>query len=164
MALNNMANLKLGQLGHIAGSNANNTSATSLASTCRGSSSSTSMRDSFRIGGTSVSTTQTSSGSGDSKGEFGVRVKGDVGEYMGASGGNELIEENGLTTSMNSTTGIWSVEVNESGSGSLYQSRIANNNNNVDDYEGYFNRTHGDIVIGFASPFTEKDKKRASAV
>ena len=122
------------------------------------------MRDSFRIGSTSVLTTQTSSGSGESKGEFGVRVKGDVGDYMGASSGNELIEENGLTTSMNSITGIWSVEINESSPGSLYQSRIANNTNNADDYEGYFNRTHGDIIIAFTTPFTEKDKKQASAV
>jgi len=159
-----MANLKLGQLGHIAGGNGNNTSQTSLAATCRGSASSTSMRDSFRIGTVGVSTTKIGSTYGDSKGQFGIRFKGDVGAYMGADSGDELVQDGALTTSMDESNGQWFVEASETSAGSLYQSRIANRSTNVDDYEGYFNRTHGDIVIGFQSPYTEKDKKQASAV
>ena len=64
VALNNPSNLKLGQLGHIAGGNANNTSATSLASTCRGSASSTSMWGDFKIGTVTISSTKTAGGRG----------------------------------------------------------------------------------------------------
>ena len=50
MALNSPTNLKLGQLGHIAGGNGNSTSATSLGATCRGSAASTSMWGDFKCG------------------------------------------------------------------------------------------------------------------
>ena len=160
-----MANLKLGQLGHIAGGNANNTTQTSLASTCRGAASSTSMRNDFRIGSVSVTTTKVSGDVGESKGEFGIRFKGDVGEYMGATSGNELIEEGQLTTGIDSDNWMADIEAVEGGVvGSKYQDRIANNSTNSSDYEGYFNRTHGDVIINFNQPHTSKDKLRASAV
>ena len=165
MALNTPSNLKLGQLGHIAGGNANSTSQTSLASTCRDAASSTSMRNDFRIGGVSVTNTFVSGSVGISKGEFGIRFKGDVGEYMGATGGNELVDEGQLTTGIDADDYMADIEAIEGGVvGSLYQSRIANRSTNSSDYEGYFNRTHGDVIINFNQPHTAKDKLRASAV
>ena len=165
MALSTMANLKLGQLGHIAGGNANITTQTSLAVTCRGASSTTKMRDDFRIGGVSVTNTFVSGDVGISKGEFGIRFKGDVGEYMGATGGNELVEEGQLTTGIDANNWMADIEAVEGGVvGSLYQDRIANRSTNSSDYEGYFNRTHGDVIINFNQPHTAKDKLRASAV
>ena len=166
MALNSPSNLKLGHLGHIAGGNANSTSQTSLASTCRGSAASTRMWADFKIGGVTVTNTKVS-GNVDysgSKGEFGMRFKGDVGEYMGATGGNQLIEENLLTQYIDSNDYASNVEATEASPGSFYQDRIANRSTNSSDYEGNFDRTHGDVIINFQSSFTEKDKLRANAV
>ena len=167
MALNSPSNLKLGQLGHIAGGNANITSQTSLASTCRGSAASTRMWADFKIGGVTVTNTKVS-GNVDysgSKGEFGMRFKGDVGEYMGATGGNELVDEGQLTTGIDADDYMADIEAIEGGVvGGLYQSRIADRSTNASDYEGYFNRTHGDAVIAFNQPHTAKDKLRATAV
>ena len=110
VALNNPSNLKLGQLGHIAGGNANNTSATSLASTCRGSASSTSMWGDFKIGTVTISSTKTAGGTGQDKGTFGMRFKGDVGDYMDATRGNQLVLEGQLTTAMDSSNWVGYVE------------------------------------------------------
>jgi len=164
VALNNPSNLKLGQLGHIAGGNANNTSATSLASTCRGSASSTAMWGDFKIGGVTISTVKTAGGTGASQGTFGMRFKGDVGDYMDATGGNQLVEESQLTTGINSTLWDGYIEASEGSAGSLYQTRIANRSTNSSDYEGNFNRTHGDVTIAFSSTYSSYDKKRAFAV
>ena len=159
-----MANLKLGQLGHIAGGNANITTQTSLAVTCRGASSTTKMRDDFRIGGVSVTNTFVSGDVGISKGEFGIRFKGDVGEYMGATGGNELVEEGQLTTGIDANNWMADIEAVEGGVvGSLYQDRIANRSTNSSDYEGSFSLSQGTVTISFQQSFTQKDKFRANA-
>ena len=163
VALNSPSNLKLGQLGHIAGGNANSTSATSLASTCRGSAAATAMWNDFKIGSVTVTETLVFGGDGDDKTQFGIRFKGDVGDYMGATNGNELIEVNGLTTGIDPDDDARNIEATEIGNGSLY-SRIQDRLTNRIDYEGYYNTTHGTAVFMFQDLFQESDKKRAAAV
>ena len=164
VALNNPTNLKLGVLGHIAGGNANTTSATSLGATCRGSTGTeTSMWDDFKIGSVSVSSTYVCGSTGSDKTQFGIRFKGDVGDYMDADSGNELVLEGELITGIDSNGHQRNVEATETGSGSLY-SRIQDRLTNRVDYEGYYNTTHGDAVFMFQDLFQESDKKRASAV
>ena len=165
VALNNPSNLKLGQLGHIAGGNANNTSATSLASTCRGSASSTSMWGDFKIGTVTISSTKTAGGTGQDKGTFGMRFKGDVGDYMDATSGNQLVQEGQLTTAMNDSDWTGYIEASESNAGGLYQTRIADRSTNAADYEGDFDKHHlTTIVIGFSNMYSSYDKKHAEAV
>ena len=160
MALNNPSNLKLGQLGHIAGGNANSTS---LASTCRGSSASTAMWGDFKIGSVIVTSTLVFGGDGDDKTQFGIRFKGDVGDYMDATNGNELVLEALLITGIDPNGDARNIEASESGAGSKYQDRIANRSANASDYEGYYNTTHGTVTFAFQQTFTQKDKLRASA-
>lgn len=163
MALNNPSNLKLGQLGHIAGGNANSTSATSLASTCRGSAASTSMWGDFKIGSVTVTSTLVFGGDGDDKTQFGIRFKGEVGDYMDATNGDQLVEVGELTTGIDPDGDARNIEASESGSGSKYQDRIANRSANASDYEGYYNTTHGTATFSFQQTFTQKDKIRANA-
>ena len=163
MALNSPSNLKLGQLGHIAGGNANSTSQTSLASTCRGSAASTAMWGDFKIGGVTVATTHVSGPSGNNKGTFGIRFKGDVGDYMGATSGNELVNEGQLTDEIDPNDYASNVEASESSPGSKYQDRIANRSTNSSDYEGSFSLSQGTVTISFQQSFTQKDKFRANA-
>ena len=164
VALNSPSNLKLGVLGHIAGGNANTTSATSLGGTCRGSTGTeTSMWDDFKIGEVSIASTYVSGGSGSDKTQFGMRFKGDVGEYMGATSGDELVLEGELITGIDANGHVRIVEASENGNGSLY-SRIQDRLLNINDYEGYYNTTHGDASFWFQSIYQEQDKKRATAV
>ena len=156
MALNSPSNLKLGQLGHIAGGNGNSTSATSLGATCRGSAASTSMWGDFKIGSTAII-----SDSGNYNGEariyWKIKVKGDVGEYQGAGQSGVFVEDS-LRSSVNPSN-IYVLHINETNDGSLYESRIAQRATNDDDYEGDYTFQQGSGSFGKSNAaFTDKDK------
>ena len=155
MALNSPSNLKLGQLGHIAGGNGDSTSQTSLAATCRGSASSTSMWADFRIGSTTF-TNLTGTFNGAAKGYFKCKVRNDVGEYMGGGQSGEYVSDS-LKVSINGNN-MYTYEIQETNDGSLYESRIAQRSTNNVDYNGEFELTHGSAGFGISNPYTDKDK------
>tara|TARA_R100001480_G_scaffold108552_1_gene110264 strand:- start:48 stop:533 length:486 start_codon:yes stop_codon:yes gene_type:complete len=157
VALNDMTNLKLGQLGHIAGGNANNTTQTSLASTCRGSSSATSMRGDFRIGSTTF-TNDSGVFDGEAKGYFKCKVRNDVGEYMGGGQSGEDVSDSLKVGINDSNTYIFHIE--ETNDGSLYESRIAQRSTNAVDYNGEFELTHGSAGFAISNPYADTDKIR----
>ena len=156
MALNSPSNLKLGQLGHIAGGNANSTSATSLGATCRGSSASTAMWGDFKIG--SVGFVNLSGlFNGEAKGYFRCRVRNDVGEYMGGGQSGETVSDFKVSINGDNT---YIYEIQETNDGSLYESRIAQRSTNSVDYNGEFDLTHGSAGFAITNPYTDKDKIR----
>ena len=124
------------------------------------------MWDDFKIGTITVATTYLSGATDPygSKTEFGIRFKGDVGDYMDADGGNELVLEGGLITGIDSSDHMRIVESSENGDGALYVSRIQDRIANQPDYEGYYNTTHGDAQFLFQQIYQQGDKLRASAV
>ena len=150
MALNAASNLSLGTLGHITAGNGNTTTQTSLAAGCRGATSSTSMWADFRIGSATVVKV---SGilDGSDRGNFGIRVRNDVGTYMG---GETLLQL--YQTSVGPNTYYYQIE--ESGAGSLYQSRIAENSDNAADYSGEWAVTQGSQAFAIVQQSPEKDK------
>jgi|TARA_R110000744_G_scaffold204727_1_gene323545 hypothetical protein len=157
VALNSPSNLKLGQLGHIAGGNGNSTSATSLGATCRGSAASTSMWGDFKIGSTAII-----SDSGNYNGEariyWKIKVKGDVGEYEGSGQSGAFVEDS-LRTGVNPSE-TYILHINETNDGSLYESRIAQRATNADDYEGGYTFETGSGSFAESNPYTDKDKIR----
>ena len=157
MALNDMTNLKLGQLGHIAGGNADNTTQTSLAATCRGSASATNMRGDFRIGSTAF-VNDSGAFDGGAKGYFKCKVRNDVGEYMGGGQSGEDVSDSLKVGINGDNTYIFYIE--ETLDGSLYESRIAQRSTNAADYNGEFDLTHGSAGFGISNPYTDKDKIR----
>ena len=164
VALNSPSNLKLGVLGHIAGGNANTTSATSLGGTCRGSTGTeTSMWDDFKVGTVSVASTYVSGSTGSDKTQFGITFKGDVGEYMGATGGSQTVLEGELITGIDPNGHERIVEASETGTGSLY-SRIQDRLANRPDYEGYYNTTHGTAAFMYQHDYQASDKLDVQAV
>ena len=157
MALNSPSNLKLGQLGHIAGGNGDSTSQTSLAATCRGSASATSMWADFTIG-TTTFTNVSGAFDGLARGYFKCTIRNDVGEYMGAGQSGETVSDS-LKTAVNGDN-TYVYEVVETNDGSLYESRIAQRSTNSADYNGEWELTHGAAGFGITNPFTDKDKIR----
>ena len=147
MAIGTPSNLSLSNLGVITGSNSGAGTQTSLRY-CRGyTAAQTSMWADFRIGTSghlpSITWSEGSGTTGSAKGYFQVKIKNDVGEYMGAGSSGEWIKGS-LGTSLNENrTYYWNVIESVGGVGSLYQSRIANRSANSTDYEGGF-----DLVLG----------------
>tara|TARA_R110002020_G_scaffold55264_1_gene153415 strand:+ start:32 stop:550 length:519 start_codon:yes stop_codon:yes gene_type:complete len=146
MPLNTPSNLSLGKLGHIAGGNAGHTNETSLAATCRGSASETAMWDDFKIGTISFDEVTFLEGAGTWEYAhliLSVPSSGDVGDYMGSSsGGSDYY----VSKTYNTSSDIlhegddWTIEIDESGAGSLYVSRIQNRSTNSSDY--VFSKEH----------------------
>jgi hypothetical protein len=151
MPLNTPSNLSLGKLGHIAGGNAAHTNQTSLAGTCGNrTGTQTAMWDDFKIGTISFDEVSFLTGSGTWEYAhliLSIPSSGDVGDYMGSSsGGSDYY----VSKTYNSPSEIlhfgddWTIEIDESGSGGLYASRIQNRSTNANDY--VFSKEH--IVVG----------------
>ena len=157
VALNDMTNLKLGQLGHIAGGNADSTTQTSLAATCRGSASATTMRGDFRIGSTAF-VNDSGAFDGEAKGYFKCKVRNDVGEYMGGGQSGEDVSDSLKVGINDSNTYIYHIE--ETLDGSLYETRIAQRSTNAADFNGEFELTQGSAGFAISNPYTDKDKIR----
>jgi hypothetical protein len=148
MPLNTPSNLSLGKLGHIAGGNAGHTNVTSLAATCRGSASETAMWDDFKIG--TISFNEVSHLNGGDPYEYAYLIlsvpsSGDVGDYMGSSsGGSDYYVSKYYDGSPSSDTlrqdDDFTIEISESGAGSLYATRIQNRSTNANDY--VFSKNH----------------------
>ena len=147
MPLNSPANLSLGKLGHIAGGNAGHTNQTSLAGTCGNrAGTQTSMWADFRIGTISFDEGTFLEGSGTWEYAnliLSIPSSGDVGDYMGSSsGGSDYY----VSKTYNSSSDIlhegddWTIEIDESGLGGLYVSRIQNRSTNANDY--VFSKEH----------------------
>ena len=161
MALNSPSNLKLGQLGHIAGGNGNSTSATSLAATCRGSAASTSMWADFRCGNLNMELVSGPNNAGQKRAYFKIGLKNDVGEYMGG-GSSVTFISTGLISSLGDDTGnSYYYHLNEDSEvGGLYQIRIAQNSNNSGDYEATHDPSVGNPQYTYFQDSTIKDKFR----
>ena len=158
MPLNTPSNLRLCKLGHIAGGNAGHTNETRLGNTCRGTTGTqTRMWDDFKIGTISFDEVQFLSGSGTWEYAhliLSVPSNGDVGDYMGSSaGGSDYY----VSKTYNSPSDIlhenddWTIEIDESGSGGLYVTRIQNRSTNANDY--VFSKEH--IVVGSPDQSTD---------
>ena len=144
MPLNTPYRLRLSSLGHIAAGI--NSGQVRLASDCRGSAARTDMWDDFKIG--TISFDEVTFLNGGGTWEYAhlilsVPSSGDVGAYMGASsGGNDYY----VSKTYNSPSEIlhfgddWTIEIDESGSGGLYASRIQNRSTNANDY--VFSKEH----------------------
>ena len=156
VALNSPSNLKLGQLGHIAGGNGNSTSATSLGATCRGSSASTAMWGDFKIGSVAF-VNLSGSFNGEAKGYFKCKVRNDVGEYMGGGQSGETVSDFKVSINGDNT---YIYEIQETNDGSLYESRIAQRSTNSADYNGEFELTLGSAGFAISHPYTDQDKVR----
>lgn len=156
MPLGTPSNLSLGRLGKIAGGNSNTTSQTSLGATCRGSTGTqTSMWTDFRIGDANSTIIWSAGGgtTGNARGYFRVKVKGDVGQYMGGGSSGEWIKSS-LASSLNENrTYYW--YISESNVGSKYNDRIVNRSTNSSDYEGgfeVFSGTFGVVPVAHNQP------------
>ena len=160
MALNSPSNLSLGTLGHITAGNGNTTTQTSLAAGCRGATSSTAMWADFRCGTLTVDFVSGSGFSGSGKGYFKIGLKNDVGTYMGG-GASVTFLSSSLVNDLNDDVEIsYYYQLGESGEGSLYQTRIANNSDNSGDYEGDFDEALGGVGFNAYQDSTNRDKFR----
>ena len=141
MALCTPSNLSLATLGLIS-SNIAKTNEVKLDEDCgEGDEEDTAMWASFRIGtGFAVPVTGTLDGTASNRGYFKIRVKGDVGEYMGGTASGEKVSSS-LDVNINGsgaelTPYIWNIA--ETNVGGEYNGRILGNSNNAGDYEGGF--------------------------
>ena len=145
MAWNSPANLSLGLLGKIADGKGDATSETSLNDCGRDSGTGeTAMWASFRPGATIFSTSYTGS-AGLYAALVGMTVGGDVGTYMGDSSYTSSTTR--VNDCANSGVLIWE-DVGDSDTGSLYQSRIVNQNDG--DYAGTKTEPGGANNLGWS--------------
>ena len=145
MAWNSPSSLSLGLLGKIADGKSDATSETSLNDCGRDSGTGeTAMWASFRPGVTNFSTSY-SGDSGSYAALVGMTVGGDVGTYMGDSSyTSDTTRVNDCATA---GTLIWE-DVGDSNTGSLYQSRIVNQNDG--DYAGTQTEPGGANNLGWS--------------
>jgi len=167
MALGTAANLSLATLGLIC-SDIAKTNEVELDNDCgEGDEENTAMWASFKIGSSvALNNTQTPGNASEGRGYFWIKVKGDVGEYMGGTASGEKVSSS-LDVNINMTgaelTGyIWNVAETNNGT---YYSKIVGNSSNSGDYEGGFdwvnNTTGGSWSIVQQST---KDQYRWTAV
>jgi hypothetical protein len=117
----------------------------------------------FAIGITGIIVTKLSGGTGNSRGKFGMRVKGDVGTYMGATSGNQLVQ-GGFYSGIGAFN-EFKVEMDNTTVGGLYHSRIASTSANSDDYEGsWVNDGTPVIDFRFSQIYTNKDEMKATEI
>ena len=141
MALCTPSDLSLGKLGLIT-SNITPGSEVKLDEDCgegdEGSEDSgTRMWRSFRIGSSvALNNVSKPSNSSDGRGQFWIKVKGDVGEYMGGtSSGEKVLSSLDVNINANSTPYVWNIQESNVGA---YYSKILSNSSNSSDYEGGF--------------------------
>jgi len=160
VALDDMTNLKLGQLGKIAGGKANATSQTSLAADCRDSTSTTSMRGDFRCGTLSLNFISGPSNAGSARGYFKIGVKNDVGDYMGGGSSVTYLSSSLVNDLGDTIADSYYYNLDETGDGSLYETRIARNSDNAGDYEALFTLEVGSAAYQYLQDSTDYDKFR----
>ena len=168
MALNTPSNLSLGKLGHIAAGNGNSTTETSLNDCGRDSGTAeTAMWANFSIGSVGITKVSGVTDSG-TRITIKIRPKGDVGIYMGNGSDGDYIE--GIFNNMNGGN-VYQFELVETSDGSLYESRIAQNSDNEDDYQGTWAYTvegssfpliEGELSQGNNSANTDKDRFKST--
>ena len=142
MALGTASNLSLATLALIANDVAKTTNNTSL-DACQSESGedNCAMWASFKIGSSvALNNTQTPRNASEARGYFFIRVKGDVGEYMGGTASGEKVSSS-LDVNINAsgaelTPYIWNIA--ETNVGGEYNGQILGNANNAGDYEGGF--------------------------
>ena len=93
---------------------------------------------SFKIGSSlAVPVSGTLDGTASNRGYFKIRVKGDVGEYMGGTSSGEKVSSsldvNINVTGAELTPYIWNIAETNNGA---YYSKIVGNSSNAGDYEG----------------------------
>ena len=141
MALCTPSNLSLATLGLIS-SNIAKTNEVELDNDCgEGDEENTAMWASFKIGSSvALNNTQTPGNASEGRGYFWIKVKGDVGEYMGGTASGEKVlsslDVNINVTGAELTPYIWNIA--ETNVGGEYNGRILGNSNNAGDYEGGF--------------------------
>ena len=141
MALCTPSNLSLATLGLIS-SNIAKTNEVELDDDCgEGDEDNTAMWASFKIGSSvALNNTQTPGNASEGRGYFWIKVKGDVGEYMGGTASGEKVlsslDVNINVTGAELTPYIWNIA--ETNVGGEYNGRILGNSNNAGDYEGGF--------------------------
>ena len=150
MALGTPSDLSLATLALITNNVAKTTNNTSL-DACQSESGedNCAMWASFKIGSSvALNNTQTPGNGFDGRGQFWIKVKGDVGEYMGGTSSGEKVLSS-LDVNINAevaetTPYIWNIA--ETNVGNEYNGQILGNSNNAGDYEGGFdwmNNTNG---------------------
>ena len=140
MALCTPSNLSLATLGLIS-SNIAKTNEVELDDDCgEGDEDNTAMWASFKIGSSvALNNTQTPGNASEGRGYFWIKVKGDVGEYMGGTSSGEKVSSsldvNINVTGAELTPYIWNIAETNNGA---YYSKIVGNSSNAGDYEGGF--------------------------
>ena len=140
MALCTPSNLSLATLGLIS-SNIAKTNEVQLDDDCgEGDEDNTAMWASFKIGSSvALNNTQTPGNASEGRGYFWIKVKGDVGEYMGGTSSGEKVSSsldvNINVTGAELTPYIWNIAETNNGA---YYSKIVGNSSNAGDYEGGF--------------------------
>ena len=140
MALCTPSNLSLATLGLISDSIAK-TNEVKLDEDCgEGDEEDTAMWASFKIGSSvALNNTQTPGNASEGRGYFWIKVKGDVGEYMGGTASGEKVlsslDVNINVTGAELTPYIWNIAETNNGA---YYSKIVGNSSNAGDYEGGF--------------------------
>tara|TARA_R100000008_G_C3470095_1_gene108533 strand:+ start:52 stop:558 length:507 start_codon:yes stop_codon:yes gene_type:complete len=147
MALCTPSDLSLATLGLIS-SNIAKTNEVELDNDCgEGDEDNTSMWASFKIGDSlAVPVSGTFDGAGTNRGYFKIKVKGDVGEYMGGTSSGEFV-----SSSLNNQVNFgesYTFYIDETNPGAYY-SKILGNSSNAGDYEGDYVPSTG--ADGFAS-------------
>ena len=142
MALGTPSNLSLATLALIANNVAKTTNNTSLdACQAEEGEDNCAMWASFKIGSSvALNNTQTPGNASEGRGYFWIKVKGDVGEYMGGTASGEKVLSS-LDVNINGsgaelTPYIWNIA--ETNVGGEYNGQILGNANNAGDYEGGF--------------------------
>ena len=140
MALGTASNLSLSKLGLIT-SNISAGSEVKLDDQCgEGDEENTAMWASFKIGSSvALNNTQTPGNASEGRGQFWIKVKGDVGEYMGGTSSGEKVlsslDVNINATGAELTPYVWNIAETNPGA---YYHKIVGNSNNAVDYEGGF--------------------------
>ena len=141
MALGTPSNLSLAKLALIANNVAKTTNNTSLdACQSEEGEDNCAMWASFKIGSSvALNNTQTPGNASEGRGYFWIKVKGDVGEYMGGTSSGEKVSSsldvNINVTGAELTPYIWNIAETNNGA---YYSKIVGNSSNAGDYEGGF--------------------------
>ena len=168
MALGTPSNLSLATLGLIS-SNIAKTNEVQLDDDCgEGDEENTAMWASFKIGSSvALNNTQTPGNASEGRGYFWIKVKGDVGEYMGGTASGEKVSSsldvNINVTGAELTPYIWNIA--ETNVGGEYNGQILGNANNAGDYEGGFDWVNNTMGASWSiSQQSTKDQYSWTAV
>ena len=168
MALGTPSNLSLATLALIA-NNVAKTNEVELDNDCgEGDEDNTAMWASFKIGSSvALNNTQTPGNASEGRGYFWIKVKGDVGEYMGGTASGEKVlsslDVNINVTGAELTPYIWNIA--ETNVGGEYNGRILGNSNNAGDYEGGFDWVNNTMGTSWSIvQQSTKDQYRWTAV